>query len=185
MLLVPTGAEDIGVIVETARLAGVKAAGAVPEHRCRRAARRRRERPAAHRRAAVVQHGVAHRDLDVLAFAGRNALEQGGDNPHCRQHACAGVTDGGAWTDRRFIRHAIDSHGSAGRLCDHVEGKVVRIFTIRREPFHLREDDPRIDFLQARPVETEPGKCTGCHVLDDDVRLVQAFASKAPYQHPS
>ena len=107
-----------------------------------------------------------------------HALEQGGDNPHCRQHACAGVTDGGAWTDRRFIRHAIDSHGSAGRLCDHVEGKVVRIFTILREPFHLREDDPRVDFLQARPVETEPGKCAGCHVLDDDVGLFKHLRQK-------
>ena len=108
MLLVTTGAEDIGVIVETARLAGVKAAGCCAGDTV--AAARHdvvASGLAAHRRAAVVKHGVTHRDLDVLAFAGSNAAEQGGDNPHCCQHAGAGVTDGGAWTDRRFIRHAI------------------------------------------------------------------------------
>jgi hypothetical protein len=35
---------------------------------------------AAHRRAAVVQHRVAHGDLDVLAAAGRHALVERGED---------------------------------------------------------------------------------------------------------
>src|SRR6185312_2658535 len=126
VLRVAARGKDVAEIVEAARRALIKAAGrgavdAVAATRQLVLA----GRLTAHRRAAVVQHGVAHGDLDVLAAAGRHALVERSENAHGAQHAGAGIADGRAGPDRRLVGKAVDPHRAAHRLRDHVEGEIV------------------------------------------------------------
>src|SRR6266851_7760309 len=101
MLLVASRGKDVAPVVEPPRRAFVEVARRGPGHRV--AATRYlvvAGSLAAHRRAAVVQHRVAHGDLDVLAAAGCRALVERGDDPHGAKDAGAGIADGRARPDR-------------------------------------------------------------------------------------
>ena len=119
----PREAEDVAPVVEPARRALVEAAGRGADDAVAAARQLVLARGlAAHRRAAVVQHRVAHGDLDVLAAAGRHALIERGEDAHGAQHAGAGIADGRARPDRRLVGMAVHAHRAAHRLGDHVEG---------------------------------------------------------------
>jgi hypothetical protein len=103
-------------------------------------------RLAAHRRTAIVQHRVAHGDLNVLAATGRHALIEGGENSHGAQHAGAGVADRRARPDGGSVGKAVDAH----RLCDHVKPMRRRVYhrgspdagSPARPTIRLRPDRP-------------------------------------------
>ncbi len=173
VILVAARGEDIGPVVDAARRALVEAARRRPRHRVAAARQLGVHRGlAAHRRAAVVQHRIAHGDLDVLAAAGRHALVERGDDAHGGQHPGAGVADRRARPHRRLVGMAIDAHRPAHRLGDHVERQVVGVRALRREALDLDEDQPRVERVQARPVEAQAGEGARRHVLHQDVGLL-------------
>src|SRR6266478_7914465 len=103
IVVAPSGI-DVAPVVEPPRRAFVEAAWRSPEHRV--AATRQLVVAgglAAHRRAAVVQHRVAHGDLDVLPAAGCHTLVERGDDAHGAKHAGAGIADGRARPDRWLV----------------------------------------------------------------------------------
>src|SRR6185312_5287342 len=133
MLLVAPRGKDVAQVVESPRCALVEAAGRGAVYAV--AAARQLVLAgglAAHRRAAIVQHRIAHGDLDVLAAAGCHALVQRGEDAHGAKHAGAGIADGRTRPDRRLVGVAVHPHGAAHRLGDHVEGEIVRVLALRR-----------------------------------------------------
>src|SRR5260370_5491464 len=100
MLPVAPRGKDVAPVVESPRRAFVEAARRGPGHRVAATGQLVLAGGlAAHRRAAVVQHRVAHGDLDVLAAAGWHALGDRGYAAHVAQHAGAGIADGRARPD--------------------------------------------------------------------------------------
>ena len=102
MVLVAPRAEDVAPVVEPTRRALVETAWRRADDAIA-AARQQivaRGLPA-HGRAAVVQHRIAHGDLDVLAAAGCHALIEGGEDAHGAQHARARIADRRARPDGR------------------------------------------------------------------------------------
>src|SRR5258706_5978605 len=100
MLPVAPRGKDVAPVVEPPRRAFVEAARRGPGHRVAATGQLVLAGGlAAHRRAAVVQHRVAHGDLDVPAAAGRDALVERGDDAPGAKHARAGIADGPARPD--------------------------------------------------------------------------------------
>src|SRR5262249_42875356 len=120
---------------------------------------------AAHCRATVVQHGIAHRNLNMLATARRDALIERSENSHGTQHARARIADGRAWSDGRAVRMAIHAHRATHCLRNHVEGQIIRVWTFRRETLDLGENQTRIDAAELRIVESQSREGAWCHVL--------------------
>ena len=70
------------------------------------------------------------------------------------------------------VRMAVDAHGAAHRLGDHVEAQIVGVRALRREALDLGEDQARIDLAEPRVVEAQPREGARRHVLDQHVGLL-------------
>src|SRR5712691_4334495 len=77
-----------------------------------------------HRYAAVIEHRLLHRDLDLLALSGAFALVQRRQNAAGGVDASAGISDRRAGLQWRGARKASERHGATARLSDHVEALV-------------------------------------------------------------
>src|SRR5262245_56278758 len=119
MLLVPPRRKNVAPIVEPTRSTLVKAARGGAHHTVAAAGQNiGPRRLATHGCAAVVQHGVAHGDLNVLTAAGRDALIEGGENAHGAEHAGSRISNRGAGPDGWTIGVTIHTHGPTHGLGD-------------------------------------------------------------------
>src|SRR5262245_9942293 len=172
VVFVAPRAENVAQVVEPAGGTLIKAPWRRPHHAVATARQLVMARGlAAHGRAAVVQHRIAHGDLDMLAPARAHALVESGEDAHGAQHAGAGISNRRSWPDGRSVRMAVDAHGAAHGLGDHVERQIAGVRALRRETLDLREDQARVDLAEPRIVEAEPREGAGGHVLDHHVGL--------------
>src|SRR2546427_5179371 len=90
-----------------------------------------------------VDHRVLHGDLDLLAFAGRVALHERGEDPDHAVHPGARVADGRPDVGRRAVGEPGDAHGPAHRLRDRLVALVGAIPPARPRYPHARGHQPR------------------------------------------
>src|SRR6185436_13273269 len=92
-----------------------------------------------------VHDGVLHRDLDLLALAGRVALHERGEDADHAVHAGAGVADRRPDVSGRTVRGAGDAHGAAHGLGDRLVALVVLVRAVGAEALDAGEYEPGVD----------------------------------------
>src|SRR5207244_4764987 len=103
-----------------------------------------------------------------LPLAGTLALVEGGENAGDEMHAGAAVADLRAGHRRRAVFPAGGAGRTAHALRDILIGLEIGV-AAGAEPLDRGVDDPRVQFLEARPGEALPVEHARAEILDDDV----------------
>src|SRR2546428_3878376 len=112
---------------------------------------------------------VLHGDLDLLAFAGRVALHERGEDPDHAVHPGARVSDGRPDVGRRAVREAGDAHRPAHRLRDRLLPLVVTVRPVRPEPLDARVHEARIELPDFAMAEAQTLEHAGAEVLQEHI----------------
>src|SRR5262249_58503122 len=107
-----------------------------------------------------VDHGVLHRDLDLLTLAGEVPLHQRGEDTDHAVHAGARIADRRPDVRRRIVGEAGDAHRAAHRLGDRLVALVVRVRPVRAEPPDARVHQPPGELLYRRVAGAPAGSRT-------------------------
>ncbi len=126
--------------------------------------------------AAVIDHRVLHRDLDLLAAPRRRALVERRQHADAGMKSGAGIAERHAGLDRLAVALAGDTHDAAGRLRDHVEGEMLLVGAPLSEALDRRVDDARVDLRDFFIGEAELLDHARREVLCKDVRLGDQLA---------
>src|SRR5262249_41806189 len=105
----------------------------------------------------------------MLALAGAQASDVGGEDRYRHHHAGAGIADCGSGLAGLSILFTGDRHQPTAGLCDHIEGEVLLEWAAGAETLNLAIDDRRVDRLDRLVTETETLYRTGSEVLDHHV----------------
>src|SRR3989454_9709995 len=112
---------------------------------------------------------VLHGDLDLLAFAGRVALHERGEDSDHAVHPGARVSDGRPDVGRRAVREAGDAHRPAHRLRDRLVALVVTVRPVRPEPLDARVHETRIELPDFAMAEAQTLEHARAEVLQEHV----------------
>src|SRR2546426_9379078 len=112
---------------------------------------------------------VLHGDLDLLAFAGRVALHERGEDPDHAVHPGARVSDGRPDVGRRAVREAGDAHRPAHRLRDRLVALVVTIWPVRPQSPYAPLHETRIELPDFAIAEAPTPEHPRAEVLQEHV----------------
>ena len=128
----------------------------------------------------IVDHGVLHRHLDLLAAAGHRALEERGQHADGGVQSRAGVAERHAGLDRPAVVLARDRHHAARGLRDHVERQVRLVGAAFAEALDRRIDDARVELGHLLVGEAQLLDHARREVLGEDVGLLDEARAACP-----
>ena len=130
--------------------------------------------------AHIVGHRLLHGELDLLAFAGAQPLDVGGEDGHGGLHPGAGIAGGGARHHGRAIRFAGDGKGAGRGLRHHVHGTVAGVRAAQAEALDAGIDESRVHSAQGVVADVQPFDDAGAVVLHEDIELRRQAQQQFP-----